>query len=187
MEIPSCRSKDAPVRATGRVRKRQAVRPVHPVKNHTCRVTFLQPARRAAVLGQTSISDSLVRPTMLSLPLFLYPWISVAARRNAWPWRRRWTGKSCCRLVYRRSPSPGTSLRDPLMFIQYSALFQKYFFQKLTTNFQITKLKKMYKKFRLRIFWKFRILFLLSQSFLIFFFEILMKWKKRMMFCNCQA
>ncbi len=44
----------APVRATGTVRKRQAVRPVHNVQNHTCLVTLLQPARRAAVLGQPS-------------------------------------------------------------------------------------------------------------------------------------
>jgi hypothetical protein len=29
-------------------------RPVHYVKNHTCRVTLLQPARRAAVIGQPS-------------------------------------------------------------------------------------------------------------------------------------
>ncbi len=39
---------------TGTVRKRQAVRPVHHVQNHTCRVTLLQPPRRAAVLGQPS-------------------------------------------------------------------------------------------------------------------------------------
>jgi hypothetical protein len=41
-------------KATGTVRKRQAVWPVHHIQNHTCRVTFLQPARRAAVLGQPS-------------------------------------------------------------------------------------------------------------------------------------
>jgi hypothetical protein len=29
-------------------------RPVHDVQNHTCRVTLLRPARRAAVLGQPS-------------------------------------------------------------------------------------------------------------------------------------
>jgi hypothetical protein len=44
----------APVKATGTVRKRQAVLPVPHVLNHTCRVTLLQPARRAAVLGQPS-------------------------------------------------------------------------------------------------------------------------------------
>jgi hypothetical protein len=38
-------------RAIGTVRKRQAVRPVHHVQNHICRVTLLQPARRATVLG----------------------------------------------------------------------------------------------------------------------------------------
>jgi hypothetical protein len=39
---------------SGTVRKRQAVRPGHHVQSHTCRVTLLQPARRAAVLGQPS-------------------------------------------------------------------------------------------------------------------------------------
>jgi hypothetical protein len=34
--------------------KRQAVRTVHYVQNNTCRVTLLQPSRRAAVLGQPS-------------------------------------------------------------------------------------------------------------------------------------
>jgi hypothetical protein len=39
----------------GTVRNRQAVWPVHHLKqNDTCRVTLLQQARRAAVLGQTS-------------------------------------------------------------------------------------------------------------------------------------
>ena len=51
LEIPSDRSWAAPVLATGTVRKRQAVRPVHHVQNYTCRVTLLQPAKRAAVLG----------------------------------------------------------------------------------------------------------------------------------------
>jgi hypothetical protein len=36
------------------VRKRQAVRPVHHVQYHTCRVTLLLPARWAAVFGQPS-------------------------------------------------------------------------------------------------------------------------------------
>jgi hypothetical protein len=48
------RNRAAPVRATGTVRKRQAVRPAHHVQNHTWRVTLLQPDRRAAVLGQPS-------------------------------------------------------------------------------------------------------------------------------------
>jgi hypothetical protein len=53
LEIPSARSWAAPVRATGTVRKRQAVRPVHH-NNTSCLVTLLQPARRAAMLGQPS-------------------------------------------------------------------------------------------------------------------------------------
>ncbi len=53
-KFPPARSWAAPVSATGTVQKRQAVRPVHHVQNHTCRVTLLQPARRAAVLGQPS-------------------------------------------------------------------------------------------------------------------------------------
>jgi hypothetical protein len=54
LEIP-VNSWVAPVRATGTVgRKSQAVRPVHLVQNHTCWATLLQPARRAAVLGQPS-------------------------------------------------------------------------------------------------------------------------------------
>jgi hypothetical protein len=48
MEIPSARNWAAPIRATGTVRKRQVVRPVHHAQNHTCRVTLLQ---LAAVLG----------------------------------------------------------------------------------------------------------------------------------------
>ncbi|MFN9907488.1 MAG: hypothetical protein ACK56F_15425, partial [bacterium] len=44
----------APVRATGTVWKRQTVRPVHHVPKNICLVTLLQPARRAAVLGQPS-------------------------------------------------------------------------------------------------------------------------------------
>ncbi len=55
LEIPSARSWAAPVRATDMVRKRQALRPVHHVQNHTCRVTILQSARRAAVLVQPSM------------------------------------------------------------------------------------------------------------------------------------
>jgi hypothetical protein len=54
LDIPSARSWVAPVRATGTVQKRQAVRPVRHVQNHTCRITILQPARLAAVLGQPS-------------------------------------------------------------------------------------------------------------------------------------
>ncbi len=54
LEIQSARSWAAPVRATGTVQKRQALRPVHHIQSHTCRVTLLQPARRAAVLGQPS-------------------------------------------------------------------------------------------------------------------------------------
>jgi hypothetical protein len=49
-----CTFRAAPLRATGTVRKRQAVLPILHVQNHTCRVTLLQPARRAAVLGWTS-------------------------------------------------------------------------------------------------------------------------------------
>jgi hypothetical protein len=54
LEIPSPRSWAATVRASGTVRKRQAEWPVHLVQNHTCRVTLLQPARRAAMLGHHS-------------------------------------------------------------------------------------------------------------------------------------
>jgi hypothetical protein len=49
LNIPSAATK-----ATGTVRKRQAVRPAHHIQNHTCWVTLLQKARRAAVLGQLS-------------------------------------------------------------------------------------------------------------------------------------
>ncbi len=52
----------APIRSTGTVLKRQAVRPVHHVQNYTCRVTLPQPARRAAVLDRPSI----LRPHWLS-------------------------------------------------------------------------------------------------------------------------
>ncbi len=67
MEIPSARSWAAPIRASRRVvRKRQAVRPVHNVQNHTYRVTLFQPARRAAVLDQPSKpSASLVHLTQI--------------------------------------------------------------------------------------------------------------------------
>ncbi len=41
LEIPAARSWAAPVRATGTVRKRQAVRPVHHVQNNTLGVTLL--------------------------------------------------------------------------------------------------------------------------------------------------
>jgi hypothetical protein len=37
----------APVRATGTVRKRQAVRPFHHIQSHTCRVTLLHAACQA--------------------------------------------------------------------------------------------------------------------------------------------
>jgi hypothetical protein len=57
-----------PVRATGTVWKRQALRPVHHVQNHTSLVTLLQPARRAAVLGQpSSIGPQWFTPTVLPL------------------------------------------------------------------------------------------------------------------------
>jgi hypothetical protein len=64
LEIPSASSWAAHVRATGAVRKRQRVRYVHHVQNHTCRVTLLQQARRAAVLDQPSS----LRSHWLSLP-----------------------------------------------------------------------------------------------------------------------
>jgi hypothetical protein len=56
LEIPSALSWAAPVRATGTVRKEQALRlrPVRHVQNHTCRVTLLQTARRVAVLSHPS-------------------------------------------------------------------------------------------------------------------------------------
>ncbi len=54
LEIPSARSWAAPVRATGTVQKRHAVRPVHHIQNHTSQVTLLPRARRVAVLGQPS-------------------------------------------------------------------------------------------------------------------------------------
>jgi hypothetical protein len=54
LEIPTARSWAAPARATGTVRKRQAIRPVDHVQILTCRVNLLQPARRAAVLGLPS-------------------------------------------------------------------------------------------------------------------------------------
>jgi hypothetical protein len=55
LEVPSARSWVVPVRATGTVWKRQASRLVHHIQNHTCGVTLLLPARRAAGLGQHSI------------------------------------------------------------------------------------------------------------------------------------
>ncbi len=54
LEIPLVRNWAAPVRATGMVWKRHSARPVHHVQNHICRVTLLQPARRAPVQGQPS-------------------------------------------------------------------------------------------------------------------------------------
>ncbi len=42
LEIPSAPSWGAPAKATGTVGKIQAVRPVHHIQNHTCRVTLLQ-------------------------------------------------------------------------------------------------------------------------------------------------
>jgi hypothetical protein len=53
LEIPTARSWAAPVRAACTERRRQAIRPVHHLQKHTCRVTLLQPTRRA-VLGQPS-------------------------------------------------------------------------------------------------------------------------------------
>ncbi len=53
-KIPISPQLGSSCRATGPVRKRQVVRPVHHVQNHTCRVTPLHPARRAAVLDQPS-------------------------------------------------------------------------------------------------------------------------------------
>ncbi len=54
LKILSAKSWAAPISATGTVRKRQAAWTVHHVQNHTCRVTLLQPAKRAAMLGQPS-------------------------------------------------------------------------------------------------------------------------------------
>jgi hypothetical protein len=54
MDIPSNCNWAALVRATCTVQKRQAVRSVHRVQNHTCRITLLQTAGRAAVLGEPS-------------------------------------------------------------------------------------------------------------------------------------
>jgi hypothetical protein len=66
LEIPSARSWAAPAGATGTVRTRGAVRPVHHVQNHTCRVTLLQPARPAAMLGQTpNLAFGLIGSTQL--------------------------------------------------------------------------------------------------------------------------
>ncbi len=62
------------VRATGTVRKRQPVRPVHHVQNHTWRVTPLQPARLAAVLGQpSSLWPHWYAPLFLRLCTLLVP------------------------------------------------------------------------------------------------------------------
>jgi hypothetical protein len=55
LEFPSAFSWAASIRAIGTERKSTAVRPVHHVQTHTCRVTLLQPARRAAVLDQPYI------------------------------------------------------------------------------------------------------------------------------------
>jgi hypothetical protein len=44
LEIPSAHSWAAPVRSTGTVRKRQAVRPVHRVESHTCCMGHSPPA-----------------------------------------------------------------------------------------------------------------------------------------------
>ncbi len=54
LEIPSASSWTGLDRASGTLRKSQAVWSVHHIQNHTFRVTLLQPARRAAVLGQHS-------------------------------------------------------------------------------------------------------------------------------------
>ncbi len=54
LKILSASSWEAPISATGTVRKRQAVWPIHHVQNHIYRVPLLQVARRAAMLGQPS-------------------------------------------------------------------------------------------------------------------------------------
>ncbi len=57
LEIPSDSSWAAPVRATGTVRKRRALRPVHHVQNHTCAgslSSIYHLARRPALLGRPS-------------------------------------------------------------------------------------------------------------------------------------
>jgi hypothetical protein len=54
LKISSARSWAAPVTATGTVQKNQVVWPVHHGQNHSSRATLLQPARRAALLGQPS-------------------------------------------------------------------------------------------------------------------------------------
>jgi hypothetical protein len=72
LEIPSARSWPAPVRITGTVRKRLAVRPVH--QNHTCRVTLLQPAGGppcwASPLAFGPIGFNIEKYTVLCLDYF---------------------------------------------------------------------------------------------------------------------
>jgi hypothetical protein len=65
LEIPSARSLTDPVRATGTVRKSQELRPVHHEQNHTCRAIILQPARKTAVLDQSSSLWILINVTPL--------------------------------------------------------------------------------------------------------------------------
>ncbi len=90
LEIPSARSWAAPARATGTVWTRQAVRPFHHVQNPTCRVTILQPARRAAVLGQPSSLQThwYVPPALLPVP-------SALLDRSVCP------GRSCSAVSWR--------------------------------------------------------------------------------------
>ncbi len=56
VKIPSARSWAAPIRAANTVRNRQAVRPVHHVQDHTCRVTLLlvQPSIAFGLIGLSS-------------------------------------------------------------------------------------------------------------------------------------
>ncbi len=62
LEIPSARDRTAPVKASGTVRKRQPVGPIHLVQNHTCWVTLLQPDRqkkkKTKRTGQDGNTDS---------------------------------------------------------------------------------------------------------------------------------
>jgi hypothetical protein len=61
------------IKATGTVGKRQAVRPVHHVQNHTCRVTLLQLAMRAAVSARpSSLFASLVTHVNLNITHTVY-------------------------------------------------------------------------------------------------------------------
>ncbi len=83
--------------------EKQGIRPVHRIQNH--RVTFLQPARRAALLGQPSIYS--LRPHWLEhafsavVLIASHPSLSTSfssfcvAVRPAWSSnQRRWRGKA---------------------------------------------------------------------------------------------